>query len=471
MKSDNQAAPETKQTTVITRLEATSDTMTGRGGLNLLVKYIEAIGISSLVASRFSHFRKNKKGARLVSLFKQILCFFFDGTSHAVSYFDDLKKDGGYAAIIEEHQDNLVSSHQIKRFLGCFSPVCGLSFRWVLKQLFVWRLQIEQPTLLIWMLDTMVMDNDTARKREGVKVTYKKKKGFQPLHLIWNGKIIDALFRGGSTHGNSGDGAKNLLTGMVKLVRKRYSQSIPIIIRMDSGFLDIKILKALDKLGVGFICSGKMYTTVKDYIAASETQWQIYDNGHQRWDYQEFGFRCDKWDCFYRAFYTRLHQQGRQFVLDFARPDNVILTNLGTNDVVSQQLLDAGHDELLKEWHIITNHHLRGGDELPHRGLKEFGSQRLPFQKFAMNTAWYYVMVIAFFLFECFKEDHLEGLVGIGAYPNTVRRLIIDIAAKIVKKSRYITLKVTQAIMDRLNFKLLWNTCQSVPLTVMSVLA
>ena len=157
---------------------------------------------------------------------------------------------------------------------------------------------------------------------------------------------------------------------------------------MDSGFWDIKIFKALDQLGVGLICSGKMYDSVKDYVAASETDWKVYDNGHQRWDYQEFGFRCQSWTRYYRAFYTRLHQEGRQFVFDFARPDNVILTNLGINAVVNRQLLAAGHGDLLDERQIITNHHLRGGDELPHRGLKEFGSQKLPFEKFAMNTAW-----------------------------------------------------------------------------------
>ena len=215
MKSDQSAATETRPSAKITRLEVTSDTLTGRGGLNLLVKYIEAIGISSLFSHRFSHFRKNAKGVAITSLFKQGLCFFFDGTSSAVRYFDHLKQDAGYAGIIEEDQENLVSSHQVKRLFRRFSGVCGLSFRWILKQLFVWRLQVEKPSIPIWMLDTMVMDNDDARTREGVRVTYKNKKGFQPLHLIWNGKIIAALFSGrldpwqqrpGSNHPTPGDG-------------------------------------------------------------------------------------------------------------------------------------------------------------------------------------------------------------------------------------------------------------------------
>jgi hypothetical protein len=45
------------------------------------------------------------------------------------------------------------------------------------------------------------MDNDEAQKRQGVEPPYKKKKGFQPLQMIWNHKIVDAVFRGGKKHG------------------------------------------------------------------------------------------------------------------------------------------------------------------------------------------------------------------------------------------------------------------------------
>jgi hypothetical protein len=46
----------------------------------------------------------------------------------------------------------------------------------------------------------MGMDNNEAKKRHGVEPTYKKYLGFQPLQIIWNRKIVDAIFRGGSKH-------------------------------------------------------------------------------------------------------------------------------------------------------------------------------------------------------------------------------------------------------------------------------
>ena len=450
-----------QQPVVITKVGVTDDTMTGRGGLNLFVKYIESMGIIALLCSRFGWFRKSKKGLEVGSLFTQLMSFFCDGTSPHLSHFDHLKKDPGYAGVIETCPDEMASSHQIKRFFSCFSRVCCLSFRWVLRRLFLWRLLVKKPSILFVMLDTMVMDNDDAVKREGVSPTYKKKKGFQPLHLIWEGLIVDALFRGGSKHGNHGRTVKTMLTGMVRLVRKHYSQSVPIIIRMDSGFYDEEILQALDGLDVGFLLSGKLYNSVTDYIQADRREFEVYDNGHQQWDYKEFGFRGKTWHHFYRAVFTRVRHDGPQYLFDFARPDQIILTNIGVNPTLDKMLVEAGFGHLRQLPQIIENHHQRGADELPHRALKEFASQKLPFQKFAANTAWYYCMIIAFLLFESFKQDHLVGLVRHYAYPTTVRRTVLDIAAKIVRSKRSVTLKVSQAVMDRLNFAKLWQNCCS----------
>ena len=72
-------------------------------------------------------------------------------------------------------------------------------------------------------------------------------------------------------------------------------------------------------------------------------------------------------------------------------------------------------------------------------------------------------MLIAFFLFETFKEDVLHEVIPITSYATTVRRQVIDIAAKIVKTGRTITLKVSQAIMDRLQLTVLWQKCQNPP--------
>ncbi len=69
-------------------------------------------------------------------------------------------------------------------------------------------------------------------------------------------------------------------------------------------------------------------------------------------------------------------------------------------------------------------------------------------------------MVIAFFLFEAFKEDVLEDVIPVCSYATTVRRKALDFAAKIVKTGGQIILRVTEAVMEGLRFSKLWERCQ-----------
>lgn len=368
-------------------------------------------------------------------------------------------------SIIEKE---MVSSHQVKRFFRVFSWLCGGVFRKILKHLFIWRLHIEKPQVIELTIDTMVMDNDEADKRHGVQPTYQGVKGFQPLQIIWNRKIVDTIFRGGKKHSNYGNTVVNMVRDFVNLIRKEYSPTVTIILRMDSGFFDEVNFEAFDGLNIGFICSGKMYKGVREYVESQrDVKWQKYDNGKQEWQYIEFGFRCEVWKRFYRAVYTRPFYEGQQRVFDFARPDNVIITNIGINTEVLAHLSNEEQKEMIKAEAIIRSHHQKGADELPHRGIKEFGFEELPFKRFSANTAFYYCMVIAFFLFEAFKEDVLEDVIPVCSYATTVRRKALDFAAKIVKTGGQIILRVTEAVMEGLRFSKLWERCQKpIPIIV-----
>ena len=165
--------------------------------------------------------------------------------------------------------------------------------------------------------------------------------------------------------------------------------------------------------------------------------------------------------------YTRPAYEGEQRVFDFVRPDNIIITNLGVNPAVVEGCSAQREKELTRVEAIIHSHHQRGADELPHRGLKDFWFEELPFKRFTPNTAFFYCMLISFFLFETFKEDILEEVLPVASYATTVRRKVVDFAAKIITTSRGIVLKVTQAVMDSLRFDKLWERCQNpVPIYV-----
>lgn len=62
-------------------------------------------------------------------MFTQVICFFLDGTSRHLTWFDALKEEEGYARGIETNPDDLVSSLQVKRFFQAFSRPLTWIFR------------------------------------------------------------------------------------------------------------------------------------------------------------------------------------------------------------------------------------------------------------------------------------------------------------------------------------------------------
>jgi hypothetical protein len=121
---------------VIDRVEATSDTLTSRGGLSLFVRYLRNIAIFPVLERLFGSLRKSSKGQPVSEVFKQIFCFLLDGTSRHLVHFDALKTDAGYAAATETAPEQMLSSHAVKRFFGGFSWFRIWLFRSLLKQLF-----------------------------------------------------------------------------------------------------------------------------------------------------------------------------------------------------------------------------------------------------------------------------------------------------------------------------------------------
>ena len=454
--------------TKITKIGITSDKISGRGGLPLFLRYIESIGLYSLISSTIlSLLTKNSKGLGLEQFLKQMFAFFMDGTDMSISGFDNKKKDEGYAALLENKTDEMASSHQIKRFFIKVSIVTNLIFNKILHELFIWRLKITMPEIIELGIDTMVMDNDEAKKREGNEATYKRKKGFQPLHICWGSFLIDVLFRKGSAHSNHGTDYIDRVRAVVKLIRKRYSKDVPILICADSGFADQKAYHEFEEnLGIHYITTGKIYEDIKGYVKAipAENFGEISKN-KAIWNFVEFGNKLKSWSKFRRCIFTKLHRdESGQYVMDFGKPNTVIYTNIGLCNEADQRLIAAGGEHYFETETIIQKSHERGADELIHRSIKELATkEQLPFKRFGMNRAYYFLLVITHFLFEAYKQDVCSDVVPITVYPNTFRRKLIDFATKITSSARRITLKVTQTIYETLDVVELWKRCQSPP--------
>ena len=95
--------------------------------------------------------------------------------------------------------------------------------------------------------------------------------------------------------------------------------------------------------------------------------------------------------------------------------------------------------------------------------VKDFASQTLPFKRFPANAAFYYTMLVAFFLYESFKQDVCDPVVPLSCYATTLRRRLLDVAGKIVRHAGQILLKVTTATWEQLQIRRLWEKSGNPP--------
>ncbi len=449
----------------INNIGITKDTLSERGGLSFINRYIDSLGLFEKIEKRFGHLRKSSKGKDISEIVRQIMAFCMDGSSHALSRFDELKKDPGYASVLERSMDELISTAMAKRFFAKFNGTIYMGFRSILNDMFVWRLKEEKPDHIVLHLDTMVLNNDDAKKREGVKPTYKDVCGFQPLQINWGPYIIDMHFRSGEKHSNHGNDAREAVARVVRLIRNQYSKNIPIILSADSGFLSEENLEYFEeRLKISYIVTGKLYQSIystfeeqkncaSDTIAGEHASWVCYD----------FKSKLDSWKKNRRTILSSMVSNDDQYIMQGIR-DSVMYTNLGNNELLDSEFIKLQHENLLSINGIVKLAHRNGEEELNHRSIKDFmGSEHLPFNRFGMNGAYYTIMVMSHFLMEAFRKDVLVGILPNRCYPTTLRRQIIDIAVKFVKSSRNIIMKATQAVSDRISIETIWLRCNCQP--------
>ena len=121
----------------INKIGVTNDTLTGRGGMALFVRYLSNVEIYPLLQRLFGNIRKNNKGLPVWNIYKQMFCWFYDGTSRHLNHFDQLKGDEGYASVIENSQEakwstaNIQESKRLSTFTSNLEREdsrCGLSW-------------------------------------------------------------------------------------------------------------------------------------------------------------------------------------------------------------------------------------------------------------------------------------------------------------------------------------------------------
>ncbi len=92
----------------------------------------------------------------------------------------------------------------------------------------------------------MCMDYNEADGRGGVMPTYKKDKGFRPLQMTSEGIISDSVFRSGDEHSNQGHRTQRIIRYVAYWIRSRYRDDVPIVLPLDSDYMDQKPFEAME---------------------------------------------------------------------------------------------------------------------------------------------------------------------------------------------------------------------------------
>ncbi len=85
----------------ITKIDVTTEKVSGRGGMFFFLRYVENIIFYPLFEKSFGFLRASAKWLPIYQFIKQLLDHFIDGTDMSMSSFDRRKCDESYAAILE----------------------------------------------------------------------------------------------------------------------------------------------------------------------------------------------------------------------------------------------------------------------------------------------------------------------------------------------------------------------------------
>jgi hypothetical protein len=115
-------------------IEINSDCLADRGGLPLIMRYLNHSGLFPRLADVFGRYRANQKGAAISDMLRQIVAFLMDGTSrYLFTRFDEMKRDPGYAATLETRPEQMTSFHAIKHFQNMVRNVGSRLLREILR--------------------------------------------------------------------------------------------------------------------------------------------------------------------------------------------------------------------------------------------------------------------------------------------------------------------------------------------------
>lgn len=271
------------------------------------------------------------------------------------------------------------------------------------------------------------LDEVHGTKKEGAKWTYTGIRALNPLmcFIRENGDWLHSRLRSGNTY--TSDGAVSFIRESYHKVRDFAEQ---INACMDSGFYDKEIVAECERLNIGFsITADQTGALMRAVNAITEDAWRKIDD--HIW-VSEIMYQPIGWKRAYRFLVRREELPEKKQISLLDNTDyryHVIVTNRAelAEDLVPFHLQRATMENFIRE----TKY--------------GFSLDRFPCQEFHANWAYMTIGMLAYNIVNWIKRLALPSIYK-KKFIKALRYRFFNVAARVVKHSRYIVLKIAQGI-------------------------
>lgn len=405
-------------------LEIGPDALTSHGGLALLVPWLDRLGLSSRLGSRFSHLDGSRYAAASVLVLLLVSKLVGDDR------LDDLRRFGSDLAVktilgMESIPHPTTVSRMLEKMTA--ADLLGLEFLWaeiLRERLLAGRrsivVDVDATPLMVW-----GKQEGAARgycpKRHGAP-TYSPNLAFDaktglPLHQMLRPGDRNSLGREEEFR----DFLEHLFAFVLRDVRR-------VIFRADSGYFAGYVFDFLEGRDARYVVSarGQAFPDLKPEAIT-------WNSGRGRFRYGEFRYRKGGWTKARRFVIKRnIRKEGQLFTNGLREGDVVLVTN------------KAGSPKS-----IVAFYNDRGtAEQYIAEGKQNFAFEKFPSRRFLVNKIDFQLKIMAMGLMTAFRDEVVpQGLRN--RRPGTIRRIFVNVAAKLVRTGRRLVLRFTRAVRHR----------------------
>ena len=216
---------------------------------------------------------------------------------------------------------------------------------------------------------------------------------------------------------------------MIKeIVANIKNNDLEIMFRMDSGYFDEEIIKTIGSLGCKYLIKGKLYPTLVAKVTSESISFSKTEQGRET---AELFTRLNNWEKDRRFVVSRVlkpEQDRKQLSLIKGNEYNYFFFTTNT-DLISEE--------------VVIGYEKRGNCENYIKEEKyDMNVGHLLLKSFWANEAVFQLMMLVYNLFLLFKFDSLS-VAEYRQQIKTFRLKYVLIIAKIIKKARYVIMKLS----------------------------